>query len=192
MQKSKWMWAFAFLDLKKGELILSRDRFGEKPLYYFEDGGSLYFSSELKTIIELVPKKFQLDYQVLGEFLDQGLINFSQDSIFKGVSQVRPGSSLIFDLNDNLNKTEKVYWTPPLVSDNKIDLNSAIDEIGFLFDDAVKIRLRSDVPIAVLLSGGIDSSSITASMVNQYHAVMFRQSQHLTTFLEWMKEIILT
>ena len=50
------MWAFAFLDLKKGELILSRDRFGEKPLYYFEDGGSLYFSSELKTIIELVPK----------------------------------------------------------------------------------------------------------------------------------------
>ena len=77
------MWAFAFLDLKKGELILSRDRFGEKPLYYFEDGGSLYFSSELKTIIELVPKKFQLDYQVLGEFLDQGLINFSQDSILR-------------------------------------------------------------------------------------------------------------
>ena len=164
-EKLNGMWAFAFLDQTKGTVTLSRDRFGEKPLYLFSNSEGIYFASELKTLLELVPGKFDLNYQVIGEFLVQGLTDFSQASILKGVFQIAPGSNLSIDLFDSLNRKSENYWVPKIIQNNR-PLDDSIEELINLFQESVNLRLRSDVPVAVLLSGGIDSSAITASMKN--------------------------
>lgn len=160
------MWAFAHLNEQQKILTLSRDRFGEKPLYYCHRKEGLYFSSELKTLLKLVPGKFNLNFQVIGEFLSQGLTNFSQNSILEGVTQVKPGCNLSFNLDSILTGIEDRYWSPPRENSYNNTESASVEELRYLFEDSVKLRLRSDVPVAVLLSGGIDSSSITASMTS--------------------------
>jgi asparagine synthase (glutamine-hydrolysing) len=166
-EKLNGMWAFAFIDKNNRSLTLSRDRFGEKPLYYFQRSEELYFSSELKTLMALVPVKFDLNYQVIGEFLHQGLTNFTEESILKGVSQVPPGSNLTYNLSGPLKKKVSNYWNPSSATNLNISMDAAISEVREVFSDSVRLRLRSDVPIAILLSGGIDSSAIASCMAEQ-------------------------
>ncbi|GAB7388786.1 asparagine synthase (glutamine-hydrolyzing) [Bacillaceae bacterium] len=163
--KFNGMWAFVWLDLEKKRLILSRDRVGIKPLYYFLGSQELYFASELKTILEMVPLKFNLNYQKIGEYLIQSLSQTSDDTFFKDIFKLSPATFCIIDLTSKTLKFEsKNYWEIPkttLLPNTEADL---IEEIRELFIDSVRLRLRSDVPIGVLLSGGVDSSSIVAVM----------------------------
>lgn len=163
------MWAFAWLDTIKNRLILARDRFGVKPLYFYKDSNALFFASEIKTILEMVPQKFELNYQVVGEYLLQSLSETSNETFFKGIYKMPPGHFAIIDLNSSkLSIDFEPYWD--LKEDTFIPISEKelIEKLRELFFDSVKLRLRSDVPVGILLSGGLDSSAIAAVM----HAVL--------------------
>lgn len=159
------MWAFAWLDLEKQCLVLARDRFGIKPLYYYQDGNALYFASELKTLLAMAPRKFDLNDQTVGEYLVQSLAEVSEQTYFKGINKLPPGHFAQIDLNQpGLTVNIKPYWHLPDSILPPMPEEELAEQVRSLFYDAVNLRMRSDVPVGVLLSGGIDSSSIAAVM----------------------------
>ena len=163
--KFNGMWAFVFFDLNSGDMFLSKDRFGKKPLYYYYSDEGLYFASEAKSLLEMIGKKFSLNYQVIGEFLLQSQMNTSNSYFLEDIYQVPANSIMHFSFSDKLSKQKsKEYWNFPLEEADHIELNNVEQIIREKFLDAVKIRLRSDVPVGVLLSGGLDSSSIASAV----------------------------
>ncbi len=151
------MWAFAILDLAKKKVILSRDRFSIKPLYYTTSNRTFYFGSEIKQLLLFVNKK-EINQDLMFKFLKQAIIDFNQETFFKGIYKVKPRHNLIVDIESGEMKEIK-YWD---YSFEEIPQNEEeiIEKFRELFIDSVKIRLRGDVPIGALLSGGLDSSSI--------------------------------
>jgi len=165
LSKFNWMGAFAWLDVRRRSLTLARDAGSEKPLYYFSDSRQLIFSSEIKTLLTLADRKFELQRDVVGRFIHQGLSDTSTQTIFKGISQLGASTYLQLDLDaDHRPNMEAIpYLAPAYAGDSSvISLSDCIEEVRRLFVDSVRLRLRSDVPVGVLLSGGIDSSSIAA------------------------------
>jgi asparagine synthase (glutamine-hydrolysing) len=150
------MWAFALYDFRKNRLFCSRDRLGVKPFYYSIQDQVLYFSSELKSLHAVL----NLDKANLGkvyEYLAYGYRNNDGETFFENCFELLPGTNLIVEHGEI--KTYK-YWT---LKENLFQHDSALnfhEEYIALFESAVKLRYRSDVPVAILLSGGLDSSSI--------------------------------
>ena len=104
----------------------------------------------------------------MGQFLQQGLTNFSQESIIQNISQVEPGSNLAFDLSGSKLVAQKTkYWEADSSKEYEGTFENACEEIYNTFSDSIRLRLRSDVPLGALLSGGIDSSAITSLMKEQ-------------------------
>ena len=157
------MWAFAWHDKVNSKVYLCRDRVGVKPLYYYQNDEGLYFSSEIKTILEISKDKFQLNYQVVGEYLCQALQDTSTSTMYEGIYSVAPGHYLEIDLNKNeISPIETCYWS---VSDAlPYKGNDVVGDLRDLFYDAVRLRMISDVPVGVTLSGGLDSSAIATAM----------------------------
>lgn len=153
-EKLNGMWAFAIADLPGKRIVLSRDRFSMKPLYLFENGNDIYFASEIKQLLPLLDKR-ELNPEVMSAYLSQGLIDYSNETFFRKIVKVPPKSTFIVCLNTGKTHTHQ-YWdyTP---SNWEGDPSEQFRE---LFLDSVRIRLRSDVKVGVLLSGGLDSSSI--------------------------------
>ena len=165
LSKFNWMGAFAWLDKVNGRLTLARDAGSEKPLYYFSDSRRLIFASEIKTLLTLAGRKFQLDRDVIGRFVHQGLSDTSTQSIFREIDELTASSYVEVDLTMARPPLRPIrYSPPPYAADlTRISLPDCIEEVRRLFVDAVRLRLRSDVPVGILLSGGIDSSSIAAA-----------------------------
>jgi asparagine synthase (glutamine-hydrolysing) len=165
LPKFNGMWAFAYLDKVKQRLILARDRLGVKPLYYFQSEGQLYFASEIKTILAMVGGRFSLNYQVIGRYLLQSLLETDNQTFFVGINKVPAAHLAEIDLTAaSLALSFKPYWQlnleePPMGTGDDIQ-----EEVRALFFDAVRLRLRSDVPLGILLSGGVDSSAIAVAM----------------------------
>ena len=144
-------------------MFLCRDRFGIKPLHYYIDKEQCIFSSELKTILETSNKKFSLNYQIVGEYLAQSLIETSNSTYFHGILKIPQGHYGVIDLKqDKLDISLTSYWRIPDKSP-AVNLNCLVERVRELFIDSVRIRLRSDVPLGILLSGGIDSSAIASA-----------------------------
>lgn len=157
------MWAFAWFNCQTNKLYLCRDRAGIKPLYYYLKDNTLYFASEIKTILEATGDCFNLDYQVTGEFLLQSLQDTSCDTFYKEIKAVPAAHYIEIDLNlPTLSLNVIRYWDV-LQAKPVID-NNLIEQVQTLFDHAVQLRLRSDVPVGVTLSGGLDSSCIATMM----------------------------
>ena len=159
------MWSFAYYNFKRKKLIVSRDRFGEKPFYFYKDNEKLFFGSTVDYILNLTDQKFQLNTEKLEKYLKFGFRNLYNNknytSLFKDIYSLKPGSYLEF--NEKLKFKEKFYWDPLSVKPRK-KLNY-IDEKKKLTKEYKKIVLQqniSDFPIACLLSGGVDSSSIVS------------------------------
>lgn len=159
VHKLNGMFAIAIYDLQEDKLFLIRDRMGIKPLYYYKNGEDLIFASEIKAINKLkINKKFNHDS--IYAYLHLGYIPANQ-TIFRNIFKVNPGSYLIYSKNSF---QEKYYWKP----ENKIlektitELNSSKKQLKSLLRDSIKKRLISDVPIGTFLSGGTDSSIVTA------------------------------
>lgn len=159
------MWSLAYLDLVKKTLILSRDRFGEKPLYYCIEDGDLYFSSEIKAILE-VTKKRSVNKLTVNRFLLNGSLDSSNETFFSGVDKVPASTYSIIDLAKDVTKLNfRTYWDISNIEEiDSISDHEAVRKFYSIFQDSVKIRLRSDVGVGVLLSGGLDSSAITYEM----------------------------
>ncbi len=156
------MFAFAIFDLSNRRLFIARDRMGIKPLFYFFNGKDFAFASELKALKKLRKNiGFDVNNTAIQQFLHLGYIPHP-NTIYKQVLKFPAGSYAAIDQSKMDIKT---YWSPlnEIKKDKiKIDINEATHEFEGLLNDAVKIRLMSDVPFGTFLSGGIDSSLVTA------------------------------
>lgn len=158
LQKFNGMFAFAIWDSRNNQLFCARDRFGIKPFYYFYKNDRFLFSSEIKAILEDPIIHREVNDRIVYDFLKHGILDHSTETFFCDIMQLAPAHCLILR-QDRLSVTK--YWD----IDTENELNGKSDEFyaqGFLdlFEDSVKIHLRSDVPIGTCLSGGLDSSSI--------------------------------
>jgi asparagine synthase (glutamine-hydrolysing) len=150
--------AYAIWDARDQVLFAVRDRFGIKPLYYTVHGGTFYLASEIKAFAELgVPLEW--DRETL---YDIHFVTHSPDrSLFKGIYQVPPGSYLMTD-GEHVRVAQYWDWNYPVADDIGVagDPNEHVERFAQEFEEAVRLRLRADVPVACYLSGGIDSCSV--------------------------------
>ncbi len=152
------MFAFSIWDKEEKKLFLARDRYGIKPLYYYQTDHSFVFASEIKAIIASGMCKSTFDKEGLVEYLT--FQNFFTDrTLFQGVKMLMPGHYAILKLNGNLEKQQ--YWDFNFCGSLKISEQDAVEETDRLFKQAVQRQLISDVPINDYLSVGIDSGAIT-------------------------------
>lgn len=159
------MFAFAHLDLKRKKVILARDFFGIKPLYYMRIEDGWVFSSEIKSVMEFLKSSARLNADYVFPFLRFGHTDSGTNTMIKSIMQVASGSYLEFDLATlNAEPAIKKYWTlaPKEVSERSFE--SAAEKVREIFLENVRLHLRSDVPVGAALSGGIDSSAIVMAM----------------------------
>ena len=161
------MFAFALYDGSNGRLFLARDRAGEKPLFYHIDQGTLYFASELKGLFSNPRLPRQLDPEALDCYLTMGYVP-GDGCILQEFSKLPPAHALEFDLQTGKESVRRYWVLPeldPAVGLGQLDEVELLNELELLLEDAVRRQLVADVPVGVLLSGGVDSSLITAMAV---------------------------
>jgi asparagine synthase (glutamine-hydrolysing) len=156
------MYAFALWDAGRQELLLVRDRFGEKPLFYTERGGDLLFASELDALLAGMDEEPELNPAAVDAFFVFGYVP-GPDSIVRGVKQLPPGHVLRWESRSRRSHVEP-YWTPvaAAATDSHEPFEELVAETGRLLERSVESRLISDVPLGVFLSGGVDSTLIAA------------------------------
>lgn len=158
------MWAFAIYDRVERTLFCSRDRFGIKPFYYTYKDGVFAFSSEIKQIIEYFNGDFDIDKGILAEFLFWGFESHSNRTFFKNIFCLPQSHYLLLNVcnikGDSINPIR--YWEYEPVE--ALPLYKAVENFKELFFNSVELRLRSDVPVGLTLSGGLDSSSVACVM----------------------------
>jgi asparagine synthase (glutamine-hydrolysing) len=162
VQRFNGMWSFALWDFDRKELFVSRDRFGIKPLQYATPGRTFAFASELKALIRGGEVPFEPRRDVLVEYLALGRMPSPRrgDTFFEGIRSLPAAHQFVVG-NDTLDVRR--YWSIPADRSNGAADKALVDEYRALFDSAVKLHLRADVPTGTLLSGGLDSSSIVAT-----------------------------
>lgn len=151
------MWAFAIVDLHRKRIVLSRDRFSIKPLYVLERKDELFFASEIKQLLPLCTLK-RANSNILYAFLQQGIMDFNAETFFEEIFKVEPKTNVIISLCSERSE-KRQYWDYEL--QEIPDFPTALETFRELLIDSIRIRLRSDVKVGSLLSGGLDSSSIT-------------------------------
>lgn len=154
------MFAIAIWDERRGRLVLARDRLGKKPLYWRLANGRLTYGSELKAILQDAAVERQIDRAALSMYLEYQYVP-APYSILEGVEKLRPASVLWWDGNE---PTIEQYWTPRYEPKQARSFEEDVDEGLSIIREAVRLRLRSDVPVGSFLSGGMDSSIVTALM----------------------------
>jgi len=153
------MFVFALWDLRRKKLLIARDRFGEKPLYYGTFDGKLIFASEPKVLLEHPSVNAEINTNALRQYLSFDYVP-APDSIYKGVSKL-PAAHLL-TLEKGEVKTRR-YWNLSFHKNgNTPTVEQAAKELREIISDAVRMRLVSDVPLGILLSGGVDSSTVAA------------------------------
>ena len=166
LDKLNGIFAFAFYDLRTGEIFLARDRLGIKPLYYsnLEDG--FIFASEIKALIDFLPDKKKVDLSSLNKYLSF-LWCPGEGTPLENVKKLLPGEALLIH-NGNI-KEQWTWFKLPIFRNVKASLskNEAINKTKLLLNQAVNRQLISDVPVGAFLSGGLDSSSIVAMAKQQ-------------------------
>ncbi|MEO8033452.1 MAG: asparagine synthase (glutamine-hydrolyzing) [Acidobacteriota bacterium] len=154
------MFAFGLYDSGRRRLLLARDRAGEKPLFYSHKAGTLRFGSELKALMTDPAFPRELDPEAFDSYLAYGYVPKEQ-CILRGVRKLGQGHVLVYDV-DNDHCTTHRYWQLPPPPDEAAPVDGLVDELDALLLDAVRRQMTADVPVGILLSGGIDSSLITA------------------------------
>ena len=157
-------WAFSIYDIRNNTLFCSRDRFGVKPFNYATANNQFIFSSEIKSILHYYPNLRCPNYNVIANFCRNSLGAQAEDTWFVGVKRLLPAHNLIW--KDGKIEIKK-YWDYPLHTIN-ISMNEATETYRDIFLNAVKLRMRSDVPIGTTLSSGLDSSSIVSVLRKFY------------------------
>lgn len=154
------MWSFAIYDKEKDIIFCSRDRFGIKPFYYAEIGNNFVFGSEIKQFTVLEDWKAGINRDRVLDFLAIGIFDHTNETLFEGVYQLRGGHNLIYDLNGHTYHIYPYYFLKDRCFQSDISSDEAGKRFNEIFEDAVRLRLRSDVKVGSCLSGGLDSSSI--------------------------------
>lgn len=158
------MWSFVLLDTENDTVFFSRDRFGIKPLYVYEDSQSILMCSEIKQLLDIPWFIKEINTKTLNNFLNKQY-NTSEDTFFRNVFEIRGGKKGTINLNTNQITTSRWYDLSKKLSfiDNSLlSYDEIVKTTTDLFTDSLKLRLRSDVKVGSCLSGGIDSSSIVS------------------------------
>jgi asparagine synthase (glutamine-hydrolysing) len=170
------MFAFALFDARRGELFLARDRFGEKPLYWARmPGGGLAFASEMKALLALPGIDRRLDIAAIAQFLATRYVPAPRTHV-QGIRKLRAGESI--NLGSNSNLVSSRFWSPELSANGNEgscvpSVEEAVEGVGERVREAVRIRLRSDVPVGAFLSGGIDSTAVACAVRGLLPAARF-------------------
>ncbi|HEV8511010.1 MAG TPA: asparagine synthase (glutamine-hydrolyzing) [Gemmatimonadales bacterium] len=153
-------WAFVIYDRRTGSLFGARDRFGIKPLYHACVAGALVWASEIKAVLALRDLRRSINWRAAGPYLLSGTLDHLTDTFFAGVQAVPAGSAFLVG-HDGRQRAWR-YWSLP--APDAASVTDPPASFAELFEDAVRIRLRSDVPLGVCLSGGLDSTAVICAM----------------------------
>lgn len=161
LDRFEGMWAFALLDMARGELILCRDRFGEKPLFMLEYGGTVYFASEPKALSALKGAPLEINTQQVRRYLANGFRSLFKgtETFYKGVCEVPPATAFVLTAGGEIQ--QKRYWSLR-PAPQSITPDEAVAGVRERLRRSVELRMRSDVPLAFCLSGGVDSTALAA------------------------------
>ncbi|HEV8644615.1 MAG TPA: asparagine synthase (glutamine-hydrolyzing) [Burkholderiales bacterium] len=156
------MFAFAIWDARNERLFLARDRFGEKPLYFWEDESGLYFASEIKALLRIPGIKPSVDLEAVWDYLAYRYVP-GPKTLFSGIRKLMPGTAATWERGK---LKEKRYWSAPDRSLRHCQQpqRDIVETFLSRLDEAVKLQMVSDVPFGAFLSGGLDSSTIVALM----------------------------
>jgi len=168
VKKFNGMFSFIIWDKEKRELFVARDRLGIKPLYYYKDGKKLIFSSEIKSILEFVSPK--INKEILYDYFNY-FIQIGNSTLFKGIKTF---PKACFASISRTKTTVSKYWDFNYKEEEKQNKEEEKEELKNLLEESVKKRLIADVPVGAFLSGGLDSSLITA--------IMKKHNKNLKTF----------
>jgi len=159
------MFAFALFDARQHTVFIARDRAGEKPLFYHQANGVLRFASELKALLADPELTRRIDPEALDCYLAMGYVPGDR-CMLQGFHKLPPAHALLFDLQTGQAKIWRYWQLPELATaQGTLEESALLDELEALLEDAVRRQMVADVPVGVLLSGGVDSSLITAMAV---------------------------
>ncbi len=161
--RMRGMFAVAIWDARNRRLILGRDRVGKKPLYFTKRGGALLFGSEMKAILAALDEPPAVDAGALLDFFTFGYVA-GERAIFEGVYRLAPGTTLTIDAGTGDEFLDRYWAWPDAAADDAMPREEAIERLRAEMDEAVRIRMRSDVPLGAFLSGGMDSAAVLALM----------------------------
>ncbi len=173
------MFAFAIADRAERTLFLARDRFGEKPLFLIETAQSITFASELKALSALPDTSSTIDEEALGAYLCLNYVPLDR-TMLRDVRRLPSGTWRRYSATS---MSTGRYWTPGSIGSTQVSITDAADQFRVLLDDAVRMALRSHVPVTLFLSGGVDSSLVAESAVRQ---------GHLSTAYVWIFQLLVT
>ncbi len=175
------MFAFALLDAARRKVVLCRDYFGIKPLYYSADGEALYFASELPALMEFVPAHRDVDAAQLYRYLRYGITDDGACTLFSNIHQLPAAHYAEIDLDGAIELRPQPYWQPSVQTRTDISFEDAAGQVRRLFLQNVAMHLRSDVPVGSALSGGIDSSAVVAGMRHLDDSVELHAFSYIAT-----------
>jgi asparagine synthase (glutamine-hydrolysing) len=158
------MFAFALVDAERRVLVLARDQFGIKPLYYAPLRGRLAFASEIPPLLELPGVSRNANAQRVYDYLRFGRTDHGAETMFAAIGQVQPGHYLELPLDAPDRIVERHYWSLEPEPVDGLSLDGAAERLRELFLDNVRLHLRSDVPVGAAFSGGVDSSANVTAM----------------------------
>jgi asparagine synthase (glutamine-hydrolysing) len=168
IKKFNGMWALAIVDFEQKVVFCSRDRFGEKPFFYIQNEQCFAFASEIPQLLELVQPRFNIE--TLSKYLIYGLEEDDSLTFFRGIYKLYPGENVTVPMNYcGRIKLETYYDLSEIVKPQSNLTSFDPNLLASILEDSVKIRLRSDVQVGTCLSGGIDSSLITAFAAKAFH-----------------------
>ncbi|TXG86838.1 MAG: asparagine synthase (glutamine-hydrolyzing), partial [Thermomicrobiales bacterium] len=193
LPKLNGMWAFLIYDLAEQKVFGSRDRFGVKPLYRHTTGDLVLFGSEIKAILESGYYQTRLNWNVATAFLLRNQLDVDGQTFYEGIEQVPAGSA--FELYLDGRHRSWSFWSLDEIEPTQVQ--EPIETFKHLFDDAVRLRMRSDVPVGVCLSGGLDSTSILCRMAKRksasghqlqafsYMSKEYDESRYIADTIQW-------
>ncbi|HEY9526811.1 MAG TPA: asparagine synthase (glutamine-hydrolyzing) [Anaerolineales bacterium] len=184
LAKLNGMWAFVIYDRRHRRLFGSRDRFGVKPLYYSRNTEVMQFASEIKALRASGYQRGEINWPVAATFLLEGRLDSQVETFYEGIQQIPPGSGFEVKLDGTWRQWS--FWSlealPPTISDNPAA------RFADLFEDSVRIRMRSDVPVGVCLSGGLDSTAIVCAAARHRDDRTGGKAESLQAFCYMAKE----
>jgi asparagine synthase (glutamine-hydrolysing) len=164
LQRFNGMWAFAVWDRYERTVFLARDRFGIKPLFYHQDGRHFCFASEIQALLTLDHVSAEPNRTAVADYLVHGRVDAMPSTFFKGIKQLQPGHHAMFHA-DSAGLDVRRWWSLNEAASG-LNVGQRADwprRFRELFEDSVKLRLRSDVPVGTCLSGGLDSSAVVCT-----------------------------
>ncbi|MCW5798363.1 MAG: asparagine synthase (glutamine-hydrolyzing) [Nitrospira sp.] len=184
LPKLNGMWAFVIYDRRHRRLFGSRDRFGVKPLYFSRDTTVIQFASEIKALRASGYQPVGINWRIASRFLLEGRLDSRNETFYEGIEQIPPGSGFEVGLDGVWHQW--AFWSLDTLPQTVTTDPAAT--FADLFEDSVRIRMRSDVPVGVCLSGGLDSTAIICAAARHRDESAGTQPESLQAFCYMAKE----